>query len=198
MELIQNNTLASETKHQRRKVISYTSDGNELSCIYDDEWDFSGTHETGLGKTTKVSFNNVKPEFKRAIQETLYQMYVFYKASEMLPPSVTMVESMRRGLVTISLALDSTNWSLVDKNYAYKKLKQYLKVEKITKPQIEARVVPILNKLKDIGEISRLIDGQALIGLGVSVDTKQHIAIPIRMYQNIIEHSVKVVETYHS
>ncbi|WP_241517687.1 hypothetical protein [Vibrio vulnificus] len=54
-----------------------------------------------------------------------------------------------------------------------------------------------MNKLTECGELNVYIDSKALRKCASGNESKQHVAIPHRLYQRILSRALEVVETYH-
>ncbi|MBT2916591.1 hypothetical protein AA407_20025, partial [Vibrio anguillarum] len=59
------------------------------------------------------------------------------------------------------------------------------------------QILQSLNKLTECRELNVYIDSKALEKCASSSETKQHVAIPHRLYQRILSHALEVVEKYH-
>lgn len=178
------------------EVVTRTSSGEPLSFQYDDEWDFVGTQNVGIGKTTKVSFCAIKnPLQKKAIQDVMYDFYQSEK-SKGKAPSVALMVALRGNLIRVISCLSSEDWSLLNNDSEYRLFKKQLKIKEYSKGTIEG-LVSSLNKLNDLDKHSRAIDGNELYELAKDDLQKQHIALPIRIHQTILSHCIKTVERYH-
>ncbi|MCV5390322.1 hypothetical protein OFC62_36985, partial [Escherichia coli] len=58
-------------------------------------------------------------------------------------------------------------------------------------------ILQSLNKLTGCGLLNVYIDSKALYRCVASNESKQHVAIPHRLYQRILSRALEVVEKYH-
>ena len=189
--------LLFKNQNTRGKVITYTSNGEPMSYHYDNKWDFVGVQKVGKNKYPAVSFKNTNPEFKRGIQDTLYILYKFYRDKESIAPTYNQLKNWKLGLETISHLIGSTCWKVLNNKEEFLQFKSKLKLMKIGKGAMEGKVVVVLNRLFDTGLINIKVNGRELVALSSSRPVKQHIAIPIKMYQSLLEHCIRTIEIYY-
>jgi len=185
------------TLNPRGKPIAFTSDGEVRSYHYDDVWNFLGTEAKGIGKKSTVSFLKTEPQYKRAIQDTLYELFKFYQGKDAISPNSCQLHSYKLGLEHIAKISGSSDWSLIDSERNFKRFKKQIKKNGLGQGTIETNIVTVLNKLSELGIISRFVSGRELVALAVQKVRKQNIAIPIGIYQQILSHAIATVETYH-
>ena len=95
----------------RGEVITFTSDGESLSYHYDELWDFTGMESLGVGIKATVSFIKTNPAYKHVIQDTLYDLYTFYKHRDYQAPTSNQLSSWKRGLQSIAETSKSSEWA---------------------------------------------------------------------------------------
>lgn len=188
-----NNTIADP----RGMPITYTADGQVKSYHYDNEWNFASIETGGIKDTHIVSFEKTNSLYRKDIQEILYYIYFSIKQKNKIPPTSKQLLAYKLGLQHISELLEHSNWSLLDDTTEYRRFKRLLQKKCLGKSTIESNIVSVLNKLFEFDVIHHQIDGRNLVALGVEAVIAQAIAIPICMYQQILEHSIATVETYH-
>jgi len=86
-------------------AVTFDSEGNALSYVYDDYWDFSGMQKMAVGKHHKINFLMIEPEFQRDIKTTLACLCGFYKKRESKYPSKAQVNNWSKGLQKVAQAL---------------------------------------------------------------------------------------------
>lgn len=194
---IPNQSQQVKDKKTLGKAVSFSSDGEIRSRHYEDEWDFSGSTVRANGKSSIVSFSKANPVYKRAIQDTLNDLLVFFKDRDQQTPTVTQLRAWKIGLQHIAKALASTDWCEIDSRQGLKRLKKGLKKMNLGRETIESSVINALNRLFESGVLENIIDGRALVALGKPKRARQHVAIPIGMYQKLLSRAISIVETYH-
>ena len=183
-------------RHFFGEAISFTSDGQVNSRQYDEKWDFSGTEKKAKGKSSNVSFAKTNLMYRKVIQDTLYDMFGNHKNINAQAPTSSMLNSWKDGLQHIASALCSTEWAKIDTRSGFRAFKAQLKKQRLAKGTLE-NVANVLNRLREGGFVDRIIDKQTLAALEAKKSTKQHIAIPINMYQQLLSKTISIVETYH-
>lgn len=177
-------------------VVTYNSDGEPLSYLYDDKWSFIGMQKAAPGQSLVVSFSKTDPRFKNSIQEILFQIIKYHEAEYNETATFSMVNRWKKGFQKIAECLDSTEWSKLDSDLEYRQFKRKLLDMKLTLGSIKEAYTP-LSKLYHIGHIKRFIHSHEITSLAKSKITKQAIAIPMRMYSEILKKAIEVVELYH-
>lgn len=184
-------------KHPEGDPISFTSDGNVKSRRYSESWDFSGSEAVARGKNSIVSFVKTKKSDKKVIQDTLANCYCFYKDKDAQAPTSSQLRAWKIGLQHIANALKSTDWAKIDTRQEYRFFKNELKGLNLGEGTISSNITVALNRLFDIGYIKRVVEKSELASLGNTKSIKQYIAIPIGIYQQLVEKVISVVEAYH-
>lgn len=159
-------------------------------------WDFSPSHTGGVRYGLTVSFRLTKPEYVNGIQDALYKIYHHYKDKNSSRLSVAYADSLKTGLQHVADCLGSTEWHNLENNRGWKSFLRQLKQKKLRSGTIE-KILNSLNKLTECGELNVYIDSKALMKCASSGRSKQHVAIPHRLYQRILSRALEVVEKYH-
>mgnify|MGYP005988591065 CR=1 FL=1 len=181
----------------RGKPITYDGGGKVISFHYDKKWDFGAIETKAVGKKAIVSFEKTNLIYRRGIQDTLYDLYSFYKEKDILAPTASQLSSWKLGLQHISNSLGSTDWSSVEDRQTFRQFKKKLKQAELSKCLIEYNVTNALSRLHEASVINSLIDRAELVALAKPKVVKQHIAIPIGMYERLLSHAIGIVETYY-
>ncbi|MEZ8259353.1 hypothetical protein [Vibrio sp. NH-UV-68] len=161
-----------------------------------DEWDFSPSHTAGVRYSLTVSFRATKSEYINGIQDALYKIYHHYKDKNSSYLSVNYMDQLKNGLQHIAGCLDGTEWHNLENNRGWKSFLRQLKQKKLRSGTIQ-QILQSLNKLTECRELNVYIDSKALEKCASNSETKQHVAIPHRLYQRILSHALEVVEKYH-
>lgn len=172
---------------------------SEAMPYHVDEWDFSSSSVTGIRNSFIVSFKETNPDHVEGIQDALYKFYHHSKNNEDLPLSVTMVRILKIALQKVAHCLGGTNWCELDSSKGWKsfiyvfKNSHYSKCSKYTiVPMVNA-----LNRLKLVGEIQSFVDSEAIFSCLQNTIAKQHVALPHKLYQRVMNHAIHIVEKYH-
>ncbi|HCG9640689.1 hypothetical protein WOC12_21245 [Vibrio parahaemolyticus] len=161
-----------------------------------EEWDFSPSHIVGIGSKLTVSFRATKSEYVNGIQDALYKIYHDHKDKNSSYLSVTYMKLIKLGLQHSADCLDGTEWHNLENNRELKSFLRQLKQKKLGIHTINL-IIQSLNKLTGCGLLKVYIDSKALRRCASSNESKQHVAIPHRLYQRILSHALDVVEKYH-
>ena len=192
-------TLSTIQKVDGNAPVTLNPDGTTLSRIFDVAWDFSGQEQRGVNSALTVSFGYIDTEYRQDIQAALALIMNAYKERERTVPSRSQVFQWRDGLLVIRQLLGSSDWGSLSDDVIYNRFKRSLKNRIREMAWGRSRVALIttaLNKLRESGLSSRIPDFKEIKSWVVK-ERQQHIAIPIRMYQQIIAQAIDVVETYH-
>ncbi|ELU9467052.1 TPA: hypothetical protein I7281_12360 [Vibrio parahaemolyticus] len=161
-----------------------------------EEWDFSPSHMVGIRSKLTLSFRTTKTEYVNGIQDALYKIYHHYKNKNSTYLSVSYVEIIKGGLQHIADCLDGIEWRKLENNRELKSFLRQLKQKKLSSSSIST-ILQSLNKLTGCGLLNVYIDSKALYRCVASNESKQHVAIPHRLYQRILSRALEVVEKYH-
>lgn len=160
-------------------------------------WDFSPSHTVGVSYQLILRFTATKSEYVAGIQDALYKFYHYSKKKNLSPLSVNMMDGMKTALQHIADCLESTKWHNLEKNREWKQFLRQLKQRNLGKISVE-KVLSALNKLTECNELGLYVDAKAIRKCARSNESKQHVALPHRLYQRIISHALETVEKYHS
>ncbi|AWG77631.1 TPA: hypothetical protein KDY89_003398 [Vibrio parahaemolyticus] len=159
-------------------------------------WDFSPSHMGGVRSSLTVSFRATKPEYVNGIQDALYKIYHHYKDKNSSYLSVAHTDSIKTGLQHVADCLGGTEWHNLESSRECKSFLRQLKQKKLRFSSI-SKILESLNKLTECGELNVYIDSRALGKCASGNESKQHVAIPHRLYQRILARALEVVEKYH-
>lgn len=163
---------------------------------YVDEWDFSTSHVVGVKYKLIISFRATNPDYINGIQDALYRFFHNYKLKNSRPPSVNACQNTLLMMQRVAECLGSTEWKSLNRNQTWRSFLRQLKQKKYSGESIRS-VLTTLNRLTDCGELDFYVDATALAKCARSKIIKQHVAIPHRLYQQIVSSALDVVEKYH-
>ncbi|EME3957820.1 TPA: hypothetical protein ACN371_003604 [Vibrio parahaemolyticus] len=159
-------------------------------------WDFSPSHMGGVRSSLTVSFRATNPEHVNGIQDALYKIYHHYKNKNSARLSVGHMDVLKAGLQYVADCLGGTEWCSLENNRELKPFLRQLKQKKLSSSSIST-ILQLLNKLTECGELNVYIGSKALLKCASDIESKQHVAIPHRLYQRILSRALEVVEKYH-
>ncbi|EGR0228448.1 hypothetical protein OL325_003690 [Vibrio parahaemolyticus] len=159
-------------------------------------WDFSPSHTVGVRHDLTLNFGVTNPEYVNGIQDALYKIYHDYKDKNSSYLSVGSMESIKTGLQHVADSLGGTEWRNLENNRELKSFLRQLKQKKLGLSSI-VNIIKSLNKLTGYGAIKVYVDSKVLMKCASSSESKQHVAIPHRLYQRILSRALEVVETYY-
>jgi hypothetical protein len=192
------NTLAHQKIKDRGRPITFTSQGKPLSYAYDEYWDLSGMGKSALGRKGKIAFSDKSdliPEYKRKIQEVMAG-WVARDRRDGVEPNYEKLNNIKNALCKITSALGSDVWSDIDCEKNWNAFKREIKKQRFSKGVIET-IISVINKLRLLGFIRRFGFENELHECAIIAARKQHIAIPMGMYRQLISKSIEVLELYH-
>ncbi|MEZ9136127.1 site-specific integrase [Vibrio splendidus] len=166
---------------------------------YTEEWDFSTStsYSTHKANASKVSFRSIPAEFVQSVQDTLYHLYHYKKQAESLSPSSRWIDVKKIGLARIAACLNSTDWSTLEDRNVLKSFLRTLKNCRFSYHQLTT-VISTLSILTASGIIIAHIDGDKIYQqASTPKKTQQHIALPPKMLQTILNHALSVIAAYH-
>ncbi|MEZ9007122.1 hypothetical protein [Vibrio sp. 10N.247.311.59] len=161
-----------------------------------EEWDFSTSHVVGISQGLKIRFEATNPEYVKGIQDALYNMYHHSKEEETLPLSVASMFKLKSGLQKVADCLKGTKWNDLSDRKKWKSFTRRLKKKEHSKNTLNS-VLTALNKLTIIGEMTSYIDAGEVWKCARSKPTRQHVAIPHKLYQHLMSNALRIVENYH-
>ena len=106
------------------------------------------------------------------------------------------MESLKYGLQSVADCLGGTEWHKLENNRELKSFLRQLKQKKLGSASILS-ILRSLNKLTECGELNVYMDSKALRKCASGNESKQHVAIPHRLYQRILSRALEVVDIYH-
>lgn len=159
-----------------------------------ERWDFSTSHVVGVNYSLTVSFAATNPEYVNAIQDALYQFYHHSKKVSTLPLSITQMNAMKISLQHIADRLEGTDWSQLDNARRWTSFTRSLKQKQLS---YTGHILSALNKLTDVGLLNSYVDAKGLRKCATGKEPEQHVAIPHKLYQCIMNHALETVEKYH-
>ncbi|ENH6782031.1 hypothetical protein ABWE86_004736, partial [Vibrio parahaemolyticus] len=110
--------------------------------------------------------------------------------------SVGYMDSLKYALQHVADCLGSTEWHNLENNRDLKSFLRKLKQKKLGISSIQ-QILQTFNKLTEYGLLNVYIDSKVLMKCASSGRSKQHVAIPHRLYQRILSRALEVVEKYH-
>lgn len=183
-----------------KKVITRDENGDAVSYIFDDKWNFSEQESGTVLSSPIVSFQRVDKDYRKDIQKTLACIMDNFKNKNRESAGYRKVESWKQGLVLIRNNLKCSDWASLSDDKVYSKFERNLKLHVQSNNLSEtsvARVIRAMNQLNECGFCMRIPDGKKLRRFSTK-GIKQAIAIPIGMYQALLTKALETVEHYHS
>ncbi|MCG9650343.1 hypothetical protein L1D24_17470 [Vibrio brasiliensis] len=162
---------------------------------YVDKWDFSSTHSVAIHNRLSICFTSVPKEYRRDIQETLYTLFHSDKVKNGSLPTIEAVKRWKVALQRISILMGGTAWDSIDDRATFGRLKRQIRKSSYSDSSVQA-IITVLNKLREAGVIRRFVNGPKLRALVSDRTVEQAIAVPIRIYQELVSEALKVVEMY--
>lgn len=163
---------------------------------YVDKWDFSTTHSVAIHSKLSIGFSRVAESHKHAIQDALHVFIHTYKAKEKSFPSVAAIRRWKVGLQRVALLMGGFEWKSLDRRSTYKLFQNRISKSHYSDGSVQS-IVTVLNKLRAVKLIERVVYGSKLQALVSDKKIEQAIAIPIRLYQTLVSESLKIVEAYY-
>ncbi len=187
------NTLEKlEDEFKNNPFISFDSDGNGISRIFDDKWDFVSRREA----TRYVLFHKYPLEHKKNIQS--FTAKLFFSEMEQAIDNYVSVSKLLRTkklLWAITKIWGKSDFSLLSSNIEWFKFKENIK-SSMSVGSLK-QISTTLRHLSNAGLLNRYIDSKALNELSNEKKGKQHLAIPTTIYSQLLQQTVEVIELYH-
>ncbi|SON51597.1 hypothetical protein [Vibrio tapetis] len=161
-----------------------------------EEWDFSTVNVVAVNKRLKMTFRATNQQHVREIQDVLYKLYHDSRQTQTLPLSVSMMDRHKFSLQHVANCLNSTSWRDLDDPRKFKNFLRQLKELKLGKGVVYP-IIGVLNKLSHLRVIETFVDSKALLKCAKQQGVKQSVAIPSKMFQSMLNHSLRVVEKYY-
>ncbi|MCO6354862.1 hypothetical protein GBO14_09045 [Pseudoalteromonas shioyasakiensis] len=191
--------LNAVPSYDENYVVTTHPDEAPLSRVFDLLWDFSGQEKMRVNRSSVISFKGVDEAYRADIQSTLAFLSKVHKEIDGELASLSQVTGWKLGLSHIMLVNKNADWASFSDERLYKKfkvkLKKHIQESKLGETAASA-IITVLNLLNKSGLCVIKVNGLEITGWVVK-EGKQHIAIPIGMYQRIIASALETVETYH-
>lgn len=194
-----NLSLISVPEYVENMPISKYSNGDVESFIFDETWRFNGAIKTGVGKEISISFSQVDDKYRKYIQSTLAYFMDDYKEKNKTHPTIAQLQHWKNGLKYIVQSLGECNWSILSDDRKFKQFKKSLNeivIKRDLSQTIINNVVTTLHRLNALNLCHRIVTIESL-NVQSKKQTKQHIAIPTNIYQQILSNAVSTVESLH-
>lgn len=172
--------------------ISFDSDGNGKSRIFDDKWDFVSRRES----TRYVFFHKLPLEHKKNIQSFTAKLF-FSEMEQAIDNHVSVSKLLRtkKNLWAIAKVWGKSDFSLLSNDIEWSKLKEGMKGRM---PILTLKdICTTLGQLSNAGALNRYIDRSAFNDLSNDKKSKQHLALPATIYSKMLQQAVGVVDQYH-
>lgn len=176
-------------------AVTFDKEGNPLSYFEDDVWDFVGEQDVKFGGEHRVSFTSIDKRFKDEIKRVIHLLYIQKKKQI----SISHINNYKFSLHNVSKIINSTNWSILDSDFAYRNFKEKLKSQRLSKSTVE-QIATSIRFLFDNGLTKRFIDydeGFLQLACKTKITAKQYIAIPENMANKLFSCAIEIVEKYH-
>ena len=182
------------------KIVTLDSEGNPKSFIFDSHWDFSDMEPKGVGKNAIVTFTNISTENRRDIQTTVFNYLEHHKAKCKRTPTANVLDNLRYGLSIIAELIGGCNWKLLSQPHTritfLKSFRRWISQNDIGRGPTTT-VLTSIRKLTELGLCNKPVSKDEFDTSNLPREGKQHIAIPMGMYQQILNDAIATVETYH-
>lgn len=191
--------LASVPDYDENMPVSSYSGGSVESYIFDKKWKFSGAIQAGIGGSTDVSFSRIDMKYRKYIQSTLAYIMDEYKQKNKTHPTIGQLQHWKNGLKFIAQSLGECNWNLLSDDRMFKQFKKSFS-ELVFKSSLSQtlinNVVTTFGLLNSLNLCHRIVTIKSLNIQSIR-PTKQHIAIPTNIYQQILNDAISTVESLH-
>lgn len=178
------------------KVATKDEEGNPISFIYDDIWDFQYSRQFSKSQESRfVSFENIPQEYKKEVQHVLALML---KNNPKMALETLKYE--RGNLVRIAKLLGSTEWSKLNNDGIFRKFKSQIKDKRFGISTVKGTLITV-NQLFKFGLTNRLIKDLKVVSFKLACKSKtkklQHIAIPEHMATRIFKAAESTVNEFY-
>lgn len=191
--------LASVPDYDENIPVSSYSDGSVESYIFDKKWKFSGAIQVGVGGLTDISFSRIDMKYRKYIQSTLAYIMDEYKQKNKTHPTIGQLQHWKNGLKYIVQSLGECNWNLLSDDRIFKKFKKSfseLAIKRSLSQTLINNVVTTFGLLNSLNLCHRIVTIKSLNIQSIK-PTKQYIAIPTNIYQQILNDAISTVESLH-
>lgn len=182
------------------KVVTLDKEGNPRSLIFDDHWNFNDMELKGVGKNATVTFTSVPTKHRRDIQLTVYNYLETHKAKYKRTPTANVLDNFRYGLSIIAELIDGCNWGQLSQLHTrsafLKSFRRWITQNEIGRGPVTT-VLTSIRKLTELGLCNQPISKDEFDPSSLPRKGKQHIAIPMGIYQQILNDAIAAVEIYH-
>ncbi|MBL3977062.1 hypothetical protein [Escherichia coli] len=191
--------LASVPDYDENIPVSSYSDGSVESYIFDKKWKFSGAIQVGVGGLTDISFSRIDMKYRKYIQSTLAYIMDEYKQKNKTHPTIGQLQHWKNGLKYIVQSLGECNWNLLSDDRIFKQFKKSfseLAIKRSLSQTLINNVVTTFGLLNSLNLCHRIVTIKSLNIQSIK-PTKQYIAIPTNIYQQILNDAISTVESLH-
>ncbi|MEJ6259943.1 hypothetical protein PV079_27545 [Klebsiella pneumoniae] len=191
--------LASVPDYDENIPVSSYSDGSVESYIFDKKWKFSGAIQVGVGGLTGISFSRIDMKYRKYIQSTLAYIMDEYKQKNKTHPTIGQLQHWKNGLKYIVKSLGECNWNLLSDDRIFKQFKKSfseLAIKRSLSQTLINNVVTTFGLLNSLNLCHRIVTIKSLNIQSIK-PTKQYIAIPTNIYQQILNDAISTVESLH-
>ncbi|MDQ2188359.1 hypothetical protein [Vibrio sp. A14(2019)] len=191
--------LASVPDYDENIPVSSYSDGSVESYIFDKKWKFSGAIQVGVGGLTGISFSRIDMKYRKYIQSTLAYIMDEYKQKNKTHPTIGQLQHWKNGLKYIVQSLGECNWNLLSDDRIFKQFKKSfseLAIKRSLSQTLINNVVTTFGLLNSLNLCHRIVTIKSLNIQSIK-PTKQYIAIPTNIYQQILNDAISTVESLH-
>lgn len=174
------------------EFISFDQNGNGVSQLYDEVWDF-----TAQGENLKtVGFSGIPTIHRQQVKSCLYALIRFEKNKDIAAHiSVSRITYWRDTLTYIVKSWGKSDFRLLDIDAEFRLLKSCLN-GKYANKTLES-ICSVINKLNEAGLIQRSVERSSFAALVNDKVEQQHIAIPSAIHAQILEKVTEIIEIYH-
>lgn len=191
--------LASVPDYDENIPVSSYSDGSVESYIFDKKWKFGGAIQVGVGGLTDISFSRIDMKYRKYIQSTLAYIMDEYKQKNKTHPTIGQLQHWKNGLKYIVQSLGERNWNLLSDDRIFKQFKKSfseLAIKRSLSQTLINNVVTTFGLLNSLNLCHRIVTIKSLNIQSIK-PTKQYIAIPTNIYQQILNDAISTVESLH-
>ncbi|WP_256385002.1 MULTISPECIES: hypothetical protein [Photobacterium] len=173
--------------------VSFDSNGQGVSRVYDDTWDYTARNES----LRTVSFTAVSEIHRANIQRYVGKLlkYSMDKSTDN-HVSVNQIKRWKDKLHRFSKSWGKSDFSLLSNNSEWRKFKSSLKGYYSERSIDE--IATTINHLNEAGLLDRYVKFSELRILANDKESKQYIAMPSTVHAKVLQRVIDTVEIYHS
>lgn len=188
--------LRSINDLESSRVITRDENGEPVSYLYDQNWNFEYSRAFSTSEEDReVKFGGIPQEFKKDVQNALAKMLEKNPAM-----ALATIKYERGNLVRIASLIGTSDWSLLDKEFIFRKFKSEIKSKKLGISTVKGTLITV-NQLFNLGLTKRLIKNIKETSEKLASEFKrvkfQHIAIPEQMATTIYSKAELVLNKYY-